>query len=348
MSANPVSITPARPAALVFTTLTLIATAAVSGAGEAGPAERRVRVPSFSARVDLVNLHVSAVAPGSGTVTDLEQDDFVVFEDGARQEVAVFRRERVPLSVAVLIDCSLSMSPSLPAVKAAALRLVNQLGPEDEAQVVGFNQRFTIPQPFTTDKGLLEQAVEGLRAEGATSVYNAVYLTLQDPKMKVRPDELRRRAIVVFSDGLDTASLVSDEQVLERARKGDVTLYAISMRRAGPLLPDQAAASSLATFFLTRVAKDTGGRAYFPEAPHELDGLYESIGNDLRSQYSLGYVSSNPAQDGSFRQVSVHAARGDVLLRHRTGYYAPRSRGPLAEAARAAAARAASRAVADR
>jgi Ca-activated chloride channel family protein len=331
------SIPLARPAAHL--TLSLILTAAAAGAAEPADGARRPR-PSFGAGVDVVNLNVSALEAGRGHVTDLQAADFRVFEDGVPQELTLFRHDRVPLSVALLVDCSLSMQPNLPAVKAAALRLVKNLGPDDEAQVVAFNHRFLVAQPFTSDRSLLEAAILELRAEGGTGVYNAVYLTLKDPSLRSRPDELRRRAIVVLSDGEDTTSLVSDDQVLESARKRDVTIYTIGMRRPdSAILAGQSEARSRARFFLTKVAGDTGGESYFPAALSDLDGLYDRIGAELRAQYALGYVSSNPAADGKFRRISIQTTRGDVLLRHRVGYYASAVRRGLASA-RAAAARA--------
>lgn len=326
----------ARPAALLALTLTLAIGMPVSSRGADSVPTARRPVPTFGAGVDVVNLNVSALDGGERYVTDLAAGDFRVFEDGIPQELSVFRHENVPLSLALLIDCSLSMQPSLPAVKAAALRLLRTLRPEDEAQVVAFNHRYQLAQEFTSDQGLLEKAIGDIRADGATGVYNALYLTLRDPRLQSRTNELRRRAIVILSDGEDTASLVSDDQVLERARKSDVIIYSISMRRPeGAVLADQAAARSLAAFFLTAIARDTGGRSYFPNTLSDLDGLYDRIGAELRSQYALGYVSSNLVRDGKFRRISIQTTRGNLLLRHRLGYYAASLRRSLAAAVRA-------------
>ena len=329
---------PRRPSALIFLTVALlIGWTPGSQAGEAVDAVRR-GVPTFGAGVDVVNLNVSALDSAERYVTDLGAGDFRVFEDGVPQEVSVFRHDRVPLSVALVVDCSMSMQPSLPAVKAAAMRLLRTLRPEDEAQVVAFNHRYQLVQEFTSDPALLEKAVQGLTAEGATGVYNALYLTLRDPHLKGKDGVLRRRAIVVLSDGEDTSSLVSDDQVLERARKSDVVVYSIGMQRpAAAVLADQVASRSQATFFLTAVARDTGGRSYFPTNLGDLDALYDQIAAELRSQYALGYVSSNPLRDGKFRKISIQTTRADVLLRHRLGYYAASLRRSLLAAVRGTA-----------
>jgi Ca-activated chloride channel family protein len=134
----------------------------------------------------------------------------------------------------------------------------------------------------------------------------------------------RRRAIVLLSDGEDTASLATDEQVLDLARETEVAVYVISLR------PDRAVdrsrpSASIATHFLTALARDTGGQVYFPSALSELEGVYERIGEELRSQYTLGYVSSNPRRDGKWRHIVVRtASRDDLQVHYKIGYYAPK------------------------
>ena len=280
-------------------------------------------VPRFGVDVDVVNLSVTVADARRKHVTGLESRDFTVLEDGVPQQLTVFDRQNVPLQVAILVDSSLSMQPRMPAVQAAALHLVNALRPQDTARVVQFNHRHAVVQDFTADHALLAEAVRSIRAEGATGLYNAVYVSLRD--LAKSKGDAGRRAVVVLSDGADTTSLLSDDQVLDAARRAEVTVYAVGLGISDAGSPIAAADTSRARFFLTRLAGETGGEAFFPRSIDELDGVYSRIAEELSMQYSLGYVSSNGLRDGKWRKVSVHSPRGAVI-RHRAGYYAARVR----------------------
>ena len=278
-------------------------------------------LPTFSSTVDVVNLNVSVTDVRDRYVTGLAATDFKILEDGVPQQLCLFTQERLPLSLAILVDSSLSMQPNLPAVKAAAMRLVHAMRPEDQAEIIQFNHKFTVLHDFTNDQGQLETAIRGITAEGATGVYNALYLTLKDPRFRSRGNELSRQAVVILTDGEDTSSIVSDDQVLQLARKGNVTVFAISLRqpRASTLDTD---APDRAAFFLSSLARETGGRSYFPAGLAQIDGVYDRIADELRTQYALGYVSSNALRDGKWRHIAIETTQGHLLLRHKQGYYA--------------------------
>ena len=305
-------------------------TAVLAAAAAAFPALLTAQVraphalPSFGVDVDVVNLSVTVADARRKHITGLESRDFMVLEDGVRQELTVFDRQNVPLQVAVLVDASLSMQPRMAAVQAAALRLIHALRPQDAARVVQFNHRHAIVQDFTADHALLEAAVRSIRPEGATGLYNAIYVSLRD-LVKSKGDEVRRRAVVVLSDGADTTSLLSDDQVLDAARRAEVTIYAVGLGIAGTPSPVTSPDASQARFFLSRLAAETGGEAFFPRSIDELDGVYGRIAEELSMQYSLGYVSSNGLRDGKWRKVIVQSPRGAVF-RHRAGSYAARVR----------------------
>ncbi len=306
-----------RPAAAIA----VAAFCAMAAASPARAGDPPRRLPTFTSDVDVVNLNVSVTDSKERYVAGLAAGDFEVFEDGVRQQLCVFTQERLPISLAVLVDSSLSMQNNLPAVKTAALRLLHVLGDEDKAEVIQFNQKLGVLQDFTSNLSLLEPAVRGIRAEGATGLYNALYVTLKDPRFRRQGDELTRQAIVILSDGEDTSSLVSDDQVLQTARKGEVTVFAINLRPPRPPTLDTEAPDR-AVFFLNSLARETGGRAYFPAALGQLDGVYDKIANELRTQYALGYVSSNAQRDGKWRRIAISTPQGHLLLRHRLGYYA--------------------------
>ena len=289
--------------------------------GSAGQEARGRALPRFGSDVDVVNLSVSVADTGRRYVSGLEKQDFTVLEDGIPQQVSVFDQHEAPVSVSILIDCSLSMQPSMAIVQGAALRLVHALRPTDSAQIVRFNHRHAVVQDFTSDQALLEAGIRSIRPEGATGLYNAVYLSLRELARRPADGDLRKRAVVLLSDGADTTSLLSDDQVLETARRAEVTVYAVGLgiATAGPNL---AGDTGRARYFLTALTGETGGQPFFPRGLAELDGVYDRIARELSTQYSLGYVSNNARQDGKWRKVVVHSGRGGLVLRHRAGYYA--------------------------
>jgi len=287
--------------------------------GSAGQEGSGRALPRFGSDVDVVNLTVSVADTGRRYVTGLEKQDFTVLEDGVPQQVSVFDQQQAPVSVSILIDCSLSMQPRMAIVQGAALRLVDALRPMDSAQVVRFNHRHSVVQEFTSDHALLEAAIRSIRPEGATGLYNAVYLSLRDLGRRPAEGDVRKDALVVLSDGADTTSLLSDDQVLDAARRTDVTVYAVGL---GIAAADSLSDTGRARYFLTAITGETGGQPFFPRGLSELDGVYDRIARELSTQYSLGYVSSNARRDGKWRRVVVHSGRGGLVLRHRAGYFA--------------------------
>ena len=290
-----------------------------------GVPESRADKPglTFHSGVELINLNVCVMDGRNRYITDLAEADFTILEDGVRQEVSLFTRRKLNLSLVVMIDTSASMEQKLPVARAAALRLVGALGPADTAEIMQFNERASVLEPFTADRAALERAIGETRASGATSLYTALYVALKDLARERRTGELRRYAIALLSDGQDTASRVTDEQVLELARKNEVVVYSIRPRSA-EAPPDQKAPGE-ADYFLSVLGRDTGGQAFFPSSLGELNGVYDRIAEELRSEYSLGYVSSNATRDGRWRHIGILTPnRGGLQVRHRPGYFAPR------------------------
>ena len=291
--------------------------------GAQSPAPRPA-APTFGTGIEIINLTVSVTDPDGRYVTSLGRGDFAVFEDGIRQELSLYTHEDVPISLTLMLDASASMDEKMPTAQAAALRFLKTLRPQDRAAVMQFSDRATVLQDFTADAAALETAVKATRAAGPTALHNALYIALKELAKQKSATELRRRAIVLLSDGEDTASLVSDDQVIELARRSEVSVYCISLRPNRPTDRERLAFSQ-ATYLLTTLSKESGGQVHFPNSLSELDGVYERIAEELRTQYSLGYVSANARRDGKWRRIVVRVPqRDDLLIRHRVGYYAPR------------------------
>jgi Ca-activated chloride channel family protein len=277
------------------------------------------RVPTFSIGVEVVSLNLVVTDTGGRQVEGLHADDIELLEDGIPQPISLFAQEEWPVRLQVLLDASGSMEQTLPTAKRAARRLLRTLRPGDEAEVAQFNRRLSVLQESTGDLDALERAVDRVAADGDTAFYNALYLTLKERARTRDADELSRRAIVVLTDGEDTASMVDGDQLLDLARRAGVVVYAIG-------LPSRPVAgqpvNSVPTYFLTALARETGGRAYFPRSIQELDALYERIATELRTLYGVGYVPLNTRSDGGWRRLAVRARHGGLLVRHRTGYFA--------------------------
>ena len=305
-----------RPVAAVL--LVLLA----SGAGLAQAPPRRP--PTFEAGIEVINLNVSVTDPRNRYVTDLGERDFAVFEDGIRQELSLFTHENLPISLVLMIDTSASMDEKLKVAQAAAIRFTKTLRPQDLAEVIQFNDRATVLQDFTADQDALAAAIHKTEASGPTALHNALYIALKDLGKQKKAGELRRRAVVLLSDGEDTASLVSDDQVIELARKTEINIYSVSLRPNRPSDRTRLGFSQ-AAHLLTALAQETGGQVHFPNSLSELDTVYDRIAEELRTQYNLGYVSSNKRRDGKWRRIVVRIPeREDVLIRHKIGYYGPR------------------------
>jgi Ca-activated chloride channel family protein len=285
----------------------------------------RPQAPSFRAGVEVVSLSVTVADGEQRYVTDLEAKNFQVFEDGALQEITFFTRANLPIALSLLLDTSASMEARLETAQEAAIGFARSLRKQDLAEVVDFDSRAVILQTFTNESADLEQAIRRTSAGGSTSLYNAVYIALKDLKRIVATstDEIRRQAIVVLSDGEDTSSLLSFEEVLDLAKRSETAIYAIGLRT------EQGSGNRgfrEAEFVLRQLTQETGGRVFFPTRIEELPAIYTQIADELSSQYTLGYTSRNTKRDGAWRRTVVRVDRPSVTARSKQGYYAPTAR----------------------
>jgi len=294
-------------------------------AGQAAPAQQEQSVDEdryqFRVSVDLISLNVTVTDARNRFITDLSREDFRVFEDGIHQELDVFSQEDLPLRMILLLDSSASMEEKMGFAQQAAIRFVGQMKDDDLTEVVEFGSKAHIIQPFTANAEELSKAILRTQAGGTTSLYNALYIALKD--LSRRRSDIRRQAIVVLSDGEDTSSLVSFDQVLELTKDTDVTIYTISLRREGAR---KGKYFSEAEHVLKKLAEETGGQWFFPDHIDELESVYARIAKELKSQYSIGYFSNNTRRDGTWRRVVVQTTSEEgLLVRAKLGYYAPRN-----------------------
>jgi Ca-activated chloride channel family protein len=276
----------------------------------------------FKSGVDVVALTVTVTDAQHRYVTDLDEADFSLLEDGVKQDLLYFGKSNLPIALSLLIDTSASMEERLLVAQNAAVGFAQRIRDQDLAQVVDFDSRVEIVQKFTNDKAALESAIRSTSSGGSTSLYNAIYIALREStKVRARTSEdVRREAIVVLSDGEDTTSLVSFEEVMELAKRSETSIYTIGLQPRDATFQK---GFREAEFVLRQLAQETGGRSFFVQKAEELSGVYGQIADELSSQYSVGYASKNSKRDGAWRKINVQVARSNVTTRTRRGYYAP-------------------------
>jgi Ca-activated chloride channel family protein len=282
--------------------------------------------PSFKSSIDVVSMSVTVTDSTNHYVTDITEKEFDVFEDGVKQELTLFNRSNLPVALSLLIDTSSSMEDRMSVAQDAAIGFIRKLRPTDLGEVIGFDSRAEVLQKFTNNPAELEHAIRKTVAGGSTSLNNALYISLKGLK-KVpvqQEEEVRRQAIVLLSDGEDTSSLVTFEDVLDLARRSETAIYSIGLMEDAST-GGQSKGFREATYALRQLSSDTGGRAFFPPDVKALASVYGQIYDELSSQYTIGYTSKNPRRDGAWRRLVVRVTRPNVQARTKQGYFAPMS-----------------------
>jgi VWFA-related protein len=267
--------------------------------------------------VALVVLHATVTDRQGSLVTNLGERDFEVYENGIPQNVRLFKNEDVPVTVGLVIDHSTSMRPKLAEVVAAARTFARSSNPEDEMFVVNFHEIASLGLPagmrFTHSIAELQPAIMTAPTEGQTALYDAVAMGLEHLQAGSRD----KKVLLVISDGGDNASRRSLDQIMKLAAQSSAVIYTVGLfdEQDPDRNPD----------VLKRLAKTTGGEAFLPGETGDVVAICERIARDIRHQYTIGYVPSNPARDGSYRAIRVLARtkdQGKLSVRTRTGYLA--------------------------
>jgi VWFA-related protein len=272
------------------------------------------QAPTFFSHSDLVVLRVSASDRHHQLIAGLTQEDFIVREDGQRQTISHFSDEDLPVTVGLVVDSSSSMAAKRSQVITAGLAFASASHPDDEFFVVEFNDvvRNVMPPaaPFTHESGVLSRALLSTRVGGRTALYDAVAYGLE----YLKRGERDQKALVVVSDGRDTASALTFPEVAEKISTSPAVVYPIGMFEAG----DPDANPGL----LRRMAALSGGDAFFPKDGAAVRSSLEQIARDIRTSYTIGYTPTNSSNITKFRKVEVTltAAHRNAKLRHRNGY----------------------------
>jgi Ca-activated chloride channel homolog len=283
----------------------------------------------FKLDTALVTFDVMVIDQNNLAVAGLKKEDFTIYEDKVKQTVENVSRKEVPVSFGIVIDTSGSMWSKIKTVSDAAISLIRQMHVDDEAFVASFKVEPDLVQDFTSDRRALEDAIGELHASGGTALLDSIIATSDYASEK---GHCRRKALIIFSDGMERNSAFTEKEVMEAITENDVQIYLVRF------VDEEAQEKGIygnsllqeAKRLLSQIADDSGGRAFFPKSIDEIPAIADRIARDLRSQYVLSYYSGNYNLDGAFRTVKVivnsQGAR-KLIARTRRGYYSRNEKG---------------------
>jgi Ca-activated chloride channel family protein len=294
----------------------------------AAPPAVAQRTPVFETGTDLVNVTVTVRDDRGSLVSNLAAEDFAVREDGRLQAVQVFapastpeERRELALNLGMLFDTSESMRKDLRLSQESAIRFLEAIPRAKDLLLVFFDRDIRISRYGSENQqGIFGRILE-TKGEGHTALHDAIAVYVS--RVAGTPG---RKVLVLFSDGDDTTSQVPAPEVQRLVRSTDVTIYPVAF--AGEYRRNTSEALR-ARSFLHSLADLSGGRVFQPTASKELAAIYQSILDELGTQYVLGYTSDNPKRDGKYRRITVELSRPELKVRHRPGYDAPRDERPL-------------------
>jgi len=297
--------------------IALFAAAAVLSAQQKQTSDEPGTIFRSDTRVVVCNTTV--VDKSGHLVTDLPREAFTITENGVQQRITLFKREDVPVSMGLIIDNSGSMRTKRAGVEAASLALVKDSNKDDEVFVVNFNDEPFLDLPnrkdFTNDIAEMEQALTRIDSRGGTAMRDAIRLSIDHLIEKAHRD---KKVLVLVTDGVDNASIITQEALVRAAQQAGVLIYAV-----GLLSDEDRADASKAKHELNQLAEATGGETYYPKEVSEVDRIAHLVAHDIRNQYTIQYSPSNSAMDGTYRQIKIAVnAPGHLIVRTRSGYYA--------------------------
>ena len=259
--------------------------------------------------VKVVLIPVTVTDTWDRPIAGLRKEDFHLYEDNVEQKIAYLSNEEAPASLGLIFDASGSMTNKIETSIAAVDQFFKTSLPGDEFLLVRFSDRPHLMTGFTDDIDEISGWLHSIRAGGWTALHDAIYLGVQ----KMKKAKNARRALLILSDGGDNNSRYSAPEIRDLVREADVRVYSVGLL-LGLLQGSR---------FLEKISEETGGRMIKVRKLDELPAAIEKLSRDLRSQYVLGYYSSNAQNDGRYRKVRVMVNQPTVHASWRHGYYAP-------------------------
>ena len=280
------------------------------------------RKPDIRIDTTMVLIPVAVLDPLRKFVTDLDKENFRVFEDKAEQQIISFSSEDAPLSICIVFDTSGSMGEKLRMSRQAVAQFMRVGNPQDEFCLVTFNTRPELVEPFTTLTEQIQNRLTFVGSKGSTALLDGVYMAMNQMRKARNP----RKALLIISDGGDNSSRYTESEVRNAVVESDTQVYAFGIFEqlsSRGRTPEEFSGPDT----LNRLAHMTGGRSFGIGNPAELPDAAEKVAIELRNQYVLGYSSTNKTRDGKYRRVEVKMNHVKGLPKltpvYRTGYYAP-------------------------
>ena len=275
---------------------------------------------TLSVNVDLVNVLFTVVDKNGRFITNLQKQDFKVAEDYTQQMISNFSNEtNLPLSIGLVFDTSASILGKLKFEQEAAGEFfyTTLRRGTDKAFVVTFDNRVGLAQDFTDNSEVLMRSLDKVHSAGTTALFDAVYESIDNKLVGLEG----RKVIIVISDGDDNSSDRTLDETIEKAQKSDTVVYAVGTNPTQLFGSDRDRGNK----YLKRLTEETGGRLFLPVKLEDLTQSFLQISEELRSQYTLGYRSSNAKRDGSYRRIKISTTNKLFKVRSRDGYYASRA-----------------------
>ena len=308
----------------LFLILLLALTAAVLP-GQQGPGPAEDQGFKIGVEVNMVTVPVTVRNQEGGFFKGLEKDAFRVYEDGEPQEIVFFAQEGLPARIAIVLDSSGSVRTEWGTIKYATKRFIENLKPEDEFALISFDSEIRLKMDWGRRTERVDPVLTSIYCKGATKLWDAIWLVSTDLFKGIR----EKKAIIIMSDGLDTNSAVSYKEALDAAVRSEAAMYVVSKTEAIKQLaikeyedvPHEVFVN--ADLALRKLSFETGGRVLYPNTFGQLGDIYAQVDEELRNQYTIGYVSSNPNKDGTYREIRVRVNAPGATVSARPGYYAP-------------------------
>jgi VWFA-related protein len=300
--------------------------------GQADPEVQEQQGYKIGVEVNMVTVPVTVRRSQGGFIRELSQDSFQIFEDGVQQDIAFFAQESLPTRIAILLDASGSVVHEWGTIRYATKRFIEHLKPEDQFALISFNEEVRLKMDWGRNSDRVDAVLTSIYCKGNTKLWDAIWVACRDLLRGVA----EKKAIIIMSDGLDNQSFVSYEEALQAAVRSEAAIYVVSKTEAvrQSFEANRSFYSNVpgevfvnADLALRKLAYETGGRVLYPNNFGQLENVYAEVDEELRNQYTLGYVSTNTVKDGSYRRISVRVKTADAAISARPGYYAPDARG---------------------
>lgn len=282
--------------------------------------------------VNMVSVPVTVRGREGNFIKELPRDAFRIYEDGEPQEIVFFTQEALPTRIAVVLDASGSVRSEWGTIRYATRRFLENLKPEDQFALISFNTEIRLKMDWGRKTDRVDSVLTSIYCKDNTKLWDAVWVVCSE----VFRDIEEKKAMIIMSDGLDNESSVTYEDALQAAVRSEAAAYIVSKTEAvrQMLMYEQSQQGYYdripqevfvrADLALRKLAYETGGRVLYPNNFGQLDNIYAEVAEELRNQYTIGYISSNSAKDGSYRRIDVRVlAPGVATVAARPGYYAP-------------------------